>query len=111
MPGWVPAGIGLQGMLSQLTATGAPTMTTPSAPGSVPPGWEGPDPSQAAGGGFDWSWLGNLPPSPRIGPYGRPAAPPSEGGDIAFPYLSQLFAGSPTQQLAQRILDRMGVPA
>ena len=58
MPGWVPAGIGLQGMLSQLTATGAPTMTTPSAPGSVPPGWEGPDPSQAAGGGFDWSDAG-----------------------------------------------------
>lgn len=106
MPSWIPESIGLEGMLSALNA-GTPT-PTPSAAGSLPPGWQDPgSPSTPAGGGIDLSWLfgGGPTRGEQFGPAGRYGRPGTESGID----LGQLFGNAPQEQLAQAIAERMGL--
>jgi murein DD-endopeptidase MepM/ murein hydrolase activator NlpD len=113
MPGWIPASIGLQGMLDQVTASSTPS-PTPSSPGSLPPGWQGappsdpggPDPLSAIGQWIDqWNRSSGLTAeqAQREGS----GIPASTTGSQSFQWPS--LTGDPTTQLAQAIAQKMGV--
>jgi len=99
MPGWVPMSIGLEGMLSQLSASSTPA--PPISRGDAPPGFESGDAGADLTTIAQWflSGIGVTGVSP---PRGYPD--PRGGGAIDL-------TGSPTDQLAQLILHRMGTEA